>query len=162
MESVRDEYFASLIRTGLDDKAEKELASELKRNWRSRPVQLYGLAKASDVTKQLKRAETWLKSYPEDADLLLSTARLCLHAELWGKARSYLEAVINLRPTPSAYQEYGRLLNRLGDSEGAAEAFQRGLGVASESTLPSDVPRLKADSDASPDMPKLLHDSTSQ
>ena len=49
-----------------------------------------------------------------------------------GKARSYLETVITLRPTPEAYQEYGRLLNKLGESDSAADAFRDGLGLVAE------------------------------
>ena len=62
----------------------------------------------------IKRAENWLAKRGEDCDLILAAARLCLRNELWGKARSYLETVISLRPAREAYQEYGRLLNQLG------------------------------------------------
>jgi len=159
IEGVKDEYFASLIRTGLHDKAEKELAAELKGNWRGPLVRLYGLADASNVTKQLKRAEVWLTTYPEDTDLLLAAARLCLKSELWGKARSYLETVISLKPTPEAYQEYGTLLNRLGESDAAANAFQQGLSIVSAVAPPNEVPRLTADPQTASELPRLGNDT---
>ena len=59
-----------------------------------------------------------------------------------GKARSYLETVISLRPTPEAYQEYGRLLNRLGEGDAAADAFREGLGLVAEPTKTA-IPHLK-------------------
>ena len=127
IEGLREAHIANLIRTGMHDLAEKELAAELKRNWRGDLVRLYGLAEASDPSKQLKKAENWLRTHPEDSDLLLTAARLCLRSELWGKARSYLEAVIAQRPTAEAYQEFGRLLNHLGENDAAAEAFREGL-----------------------------------
>jgi HemY protein len=105
---------------------------------------MYGIVEADDATKQLKRAEKWLQQHGEDPDLLLAAARLCLRNELWGKARSYLETVIALRPTPEAYQELGRLFMHLGDDEAAAEAFRNGLFLVSGSTIPA-VPLLESD-----------------
>lgn len=122
-------YYRGLMRAGLHDRAEKELASELRGNWSGPLVRLFGLVEATDTTKQLRRAEGWLKGHGEDPDLLLTAARLCIRNELWGKARSYLESVISLRPTPEAYQEYGGLLNRMGEADAAAGAFRDGLGM---------------------------------
>jgi HemY protein len=65
-----------------------------------------------------------------------------LPSALWGKARSYLETVISLRPTPEAYQDYGRLLNRLGEGDAAADAFRDGLGLVAESPKTA-IPHLK-------------------
>jgi len=141
-------YYSSLIRTGLHDKAEKDLAADLRREWRPALVRLFGIVDGSDAPRQLKKAENWLKNHSEDADLLLAAARLCLRCELWGKARSYLETVISIRPTPEAYQEYGRLLNRLGEGESAADAYRAGLGLVTRSPLPA-IPLL----DRQPDEP---------
>jgi HemY protein len=92
-------------------------------------VRLFGLVEGQDASRQLKRAESWLALHPNDPDLLLAAARLCLRNELWGKARSYLESVLASRPTPEAYQEYGKLLSRLGETDAAAEAYRDGLDL---------------------------------
>lgn len=134
-------YYSSLIRTGLHDKAEKDLAADLRREWRPELVRLFGIVDGSDAPRQLKKAEGWLKHHGDDADLLLAAARLCLRNELWGKARSYLETVISIRPTPEAYQEYGRLLNQLGDGDAAADAYRAGLSLVTHSALPA-IPHL--------------------
>ncbi len=63
--------------------------------------------RGADAAKQLKQVETWLKSYPDDAALLLAAARLSMANELWGKARSYLESSLALAPTADAYALYG-------------------------------------------------------
>ena len=139
---VLEAWYAGLIRLGIHDKAEKELAAELKRGWRPPLVRLYGLIEASDPNRQLKQAETWLRHHGEDADLLLTAARLCLRTELWGKARSYLETVIAIRPTAEAYQEYGRLLARLGEGDAAAEAYRDGLNLAAGNDRPA-IPDLR-------------------
>jgi HemY protein len=140
--ALLEAYFAALIRNGKHEQAEKELAAALKKEWRGPLARLFGLVEGPDASKQLKRAEGWLSAHPEDPDLLLAAARLCLRNELWGKARSYLETVISLRPTPEAYQEYGQLLNRLGEGDAAADAFREGLGLVAGSPKTA-IPHLK-------------------
>lgn len=142
--SILDAYYMNLMRVGLHEKAEKDLAAALKAEWRAPLVRLFGLVEGPDPSKQLKRAEVWLAKHGEDADLLLAAARLCLRTELWGKARSYLETVISLRPTPEAFQEYGRLLTQLGETDAAADAYREGLGMVAEGPLPA-IPHLKPD-----------------
>ena len=142
--ALLDAYYMSLMRVGLHDKAEKDLAAALKTEWRAPLVHLFGLVEGPDPSKQLKRAEGWLTQHDEDVDLLLAAARLCLRIELWGKARSYLETVIALRPTPEAYQEYGRLLTQLGETDAAADAYRQGLGMVAASPLTA-IPHLEPD-----------------
>lgn len=139
--TLLEAYYLGLMRTGQHDKAEKDIAAALKSNWRGPLARLFGLVQGPDPAKQLKRAEGWLASHGDDPDLLLAAARLCLRTELWGKARSYLETVISLRPTPEAYQEYGQLLNQLGETDAAADAYRSGLGMVAGSQLPA-IPHL--------------------
>jgi HemY protein len=127
-------YAEALGRLGRGDAAEKTLRQALKAEWRSELVAAYGQISASDPSKQLKRAEQWLKGHAEDAVLLLTTARLCMAVELWGKARSYLESSIALAPTAEAYALYGQLLKQLGEDDGAATAFRSGLALVTGTT----------------------------
>jgi len=142
--ALLDVYYMGLMRVGLHDKAERDLTTALKTEWRAPLVRLFGLVEGVDPSKQLKRAEGWLAKYGDDVDLLLAAARLCLRNELWGKARSYLETVIALRPTPEAYQEYGRLLTQLGETDAAADAYRQGLGMVAASPLTA-IPHLEPD-----------------
>jgi HemY protein len=141
---VLDAHFSALIRTDQHEAAEKAIVAALKSEWRGPLVRLFGLVEGPNPSKQLKRAELWLSDHGDDPDLLLAAARLCLRNELWGKARSYLESVITLRPSPEAYQEYGRLLNKLGESAAAAEAFREGLGLVGEAPKTA-IPHLATD-----------------
>ena len=135
--TLLESYYKGLLRIGLHDRAEKELAAALKSSWHGPLVRLFGLAEATNTTKQLKRAEGWLKNHGEDPDLLLAAARLCLRNELWGKARSYLETVISMRPTPEAYHQYGALLAQMGEADAAADAYRDGLGMVAAKPLPA-------------------------
>ena len=133
--TLLEAYYRGLVRTGQNERAEKELVSALKSNWRGPLVHIFGQVEGKDASKQLKKAESWLSSHSDDPDLLLTAARLCLRNELWGKARSYFETVITIRPTPEAYQEYGALLNQLGEADAAADAYRDGLRMLSGSNL---------------------------
>lgn len=135
--SLLEAYYNGLMRCGLHERAEKELVSALKREWRGPLVRLFGLVEGSDPSKQLKRAEAWLAQHSEDPDLLLAAARLCVRNELWGKARSYMETVINMRPSPEVYREYGALLTQLGENDAAADAYRDGLGMVAGEPLPA-------------------------
>ena len=137
-------YYEGLVRLGLHDRAEKELAAALRTDWRGPLVRLFGLVEATDTTKQLKRAEGWLKNHGEDPDLLMTAARLCLRNELWGKARSYLETVITMRPTPEAYREYGNLLTQMGETDAAADAYKDGLFMFAAKPLTA-IPHIKSE-----------------
>lgn len=116
-----------LDRLGRGEEAVKSIASALKRGWDRRLVLAFGEIEAPDRLKQLQRVESWLKQHSEDAELLLTAARLSMANELWGKARSYLESSIAIHPEPRSYALYGQLLDRLGEPDAAAEAFQAGL-----------------------------------
>lgn len=120
-------YVAALIRAGEHDAAESAARDTLKSRWDEELVVLYGRARSSDPMRQLARAEGWLAEQDESAALLLTAGRLCVLAKLWGKARSYLESSIVLGGQPEAYDELGKLLRSLGESEQAMQAFSDGL-----------------------------------
>lgn len=128
--AVLAERARALDNLGHGDDAERELRAALKRAWHPTLVRCYGEVRGADHSKQLKQVETWLKTYPEDAVLLTAAARLCMTAELWGKARSYLESSLALAPDADAYALYGHLLTQLGEGERAALAFRSGLELA--------------------------------
>jgi HemY protein len=124
-------YARAAVRLDHGDNAEKVLRKALRQAWDPALVDLYGRIEASNATTQLAAAEGWLRDRPEDARLLVTCGRLCLRNELWGKARSYLETSLAIRPTPEVWQLYGDLLARLGEAGAASEAFRKGLEAAS-------------------------------
>jgi HemY protein len=130
----------ALDRIGHGDEAERELRAALKRDWHAALVRAFGEIRGADVAKQLKQAETWLKTYPEDATLLLAAARLSMANELWGKARSYLESSLALAATADAYALYGRLLTQLGEDDGALSAFRSGLSLTTPAAAEPPLP----------------------
>lgn len=103
----------------------------LKRYWSERLVYLYGQIEA-DAAAQFQAAEGWLKDHDKDPVLLLALGRLAQRNQLWGKARSYLEASIGLKPTVEAYQLLGSVLEQMNEPAAAMECYRKGVSRAAE------------------------------
>jgi HemY protein len=93
-------------------------------------IRLYGELVLPDPLLPLERAEGWLRQRPEDADLLATCARLCLRAELFGKARSYLEASLARRPSAENSLMLAELLEQMGDHRTATVWLRQAAGLA--------------------------------
>ncbi len=126
------EFVRQLLRLGEVKKAESRLARYLGRQWQPRLVELYGDL-AGDTDRQLAKAESWLREHPDDATLLRALGKLCARAELWGKARGYLEKSLAVEPDAATYGELGDLLARLGDAEGSLRCYRQGLALRGKS-----------------------------
>lgn len=131
--AILESYARGAMRVGSADQAEAVLRRALKSGWAPALVAAYGRLDTSNPAAQLAHAEKWLNERPEDPELLLACGRLCLKTQLWGKARSYLETSLAIRPSPETWQIYGELLVQLGESGAASEAFRQGLAAASGS-----------------------------
>ena len=126
-ESLMTMYIQQLMRLGAYKQAEQLLAAQIKRGWNQRLVYLFGDLQAADTTSQQDRAERWLEQHPQDPVLLLTLGKISLRSQLWGKARSYLEASIKQQATPEAYRLLGSLLERLEEVEEASECYRKGI-----------------------------------
>ena len=98
--------------------------------WSPELVLLYGDARDDEAIARIERAEAWLKEHPQDADLLLTLGRLCAKRELWGKARSYLEASIGLHPVRDAHIALAQLCDRIGLAEEADRHYRAAAQVS--------------------------------
>lgn len=140
----------ALVAAGDAGKAESVLRSALNQTWHEALIVAYGQPELPAAAERLKRVENWLRERPEDPLLLRVAARLCVATELWGKARSYYESSVAIRPEPGTWHELGQLLQQLGDKEGAFSAYQKGLtqGRAGADILRLPDPKLGEDSGA--------------
>ena len=108
---------------------EKALAAE----WSPQLASLYGelpaqmepAARTAEARARIERAERWLLERERDPELLATLGRLCAQAELWGKAKSFLEASLSFAPTRTAHLELARLSERLGENEDAQRHYRR-------------------------------------
>jgi len=110
-----------------DVQAEKLLREALKQGWNAQLVELYGLLDCPEPGKHLSRLEKFLKDHPEDPTLLLTLGRLSLRAQLWGKARGYLEACVNRNGPIDAFRELGHLLEHMNEDDNALQVYRQAL-----------------------------------
>lgn len=112
--------------------AREIIENALEAEWVPTLVSLYGELPADlneeripEAGARIERAERWLVARSRDAQLLAALGRLCAQAELWGKARSFLEASLSFEESRAARIELARLAERLGQADEAQRHFRR-------------------------------------
>ncbi|MDY0071929.1 MAG: heme biosynthesis HemY N-terminal domain-containing protein [Thauera sp.] len=117
-----------LAETGRGELARKQVERLLDEGWDSELARQYAYCAAGEgegsVRACLQKAEAWLKQQPRDAGLLFALGQLCISAQLWGKAQSYLEASVRFQPTIEAHLALARLLEKV-DRPQEAQACYR-------------------------------------
>ena len=107
--------------------AESALRDLLDEQWDEAAVLALGEVEPAEPLIALERAERWLPEHRNDGALLLTCARLAMQAELYGKARSFLETSIAIRPRLEAYQLLAALMEQLGERDRANKALHDAL-----------------------------------
>jgi HemY protein len=110
--------------------AESALRDLLTEQWDEAAVLAYGDVEDPEPLDVLDRAEAWLPEHPLDASLLLTCARLSIRAELYGKARSYLETSLSTRPRLETFQILAGLAEQLGERDRAYKTLNDALAYA--------------------------------
>jgi HemY protein len=123
-------YAKALIQAEQGDKAAELINDTLKKHWDEELVYWYGEAVSTNAETQLKQAEKWLASHENNPLLLLTLGRLCIRTNLWGKARSYLEASAHIKAKPETYLALAQLAQGHGEMEKAMVFYQKGLNLA--------------------------------
>jgi HemY protein len=118
-----------LIALDRKNDARKIVEEALAHNWDARLLRRYpDCASTGDALPLIQRAEAWQKERTEDADLLFTLGRLCLHQQLWGKAQAFLESALKLADNEPlrirTHRALARLHETLGDSEKASEHYR--------------------------------------
>ncbi len=127
--SVVVAYARGLVRFGEPEHAAAALRELLDSDWNEAAVLLYGELAGGDPLERLRIAEGWLRGRRDDPALLVSCARLCLGAELYGKARSYLEMSQALKPRAETAQLLAALLEQLGEVDRALALLKDGIAL---------------------------------
>ncbi|WP_455234946.1 heme biosynthesis HemY N-terminal domain-containing protein [Thiogranum longum] len=122
-------YIEQLLHLGADQQAGQLIRDRVKRSWSQRLVYLFGDLTEDDPSAQLEIAESWLEQHPEDPVLLMTLGKISLRNQLWGKARSYLEASIDVQATAESYHLLGSLLEQLDEPEKATECYRKGIAL---------------------------------
>lgn len=140
-------YARAAVACNVYEQAEKALRELLNEQWDETAVLAYGELSQSESgiaepLNLLHTVEKWLNSRPQDPALLLTCARCCIRNELYGKARSYLEASLGLRPRLETYQMLAKLLEATGEREHAYRLLNEAMVLAVGRK--ANLPRLRA------------------
>jgi HemY protein len=127
--SLARETAHALAAAGDCREAQRVIEDALDEHWDTTLVLAYGEcgqagAPAGDVLGRIAQAEKWLARMPRDGALLLTLGRLCRQQQLWGKARSYLEASLAIAPMRAAHVELAQLLDQLEESALAVRHYR--------------------------------------
>jgi HemY protein len=121
---------ATLAREALEQALAAEWSPALAAQYGDLPP-MEPAARVAEARLRIERAERWLLEREGDAQLLAALGRLCAHAELWGKAQSYLEASLSFGESRATHLELARLLDRLEKNAEAQPHFRRAAELAS-------------------------------
>lgn len=121
----------ALMDSGDCREAQRVLDDALEDQWDESLVLAYAecaVGEAGNAIGRIAQAEKWLAQRPRDGALLLTLGRLCKQQQLWGKARSYLEASLAVAPGRRAHVELAQLLEQL-DEPALAQRHYRAAAL---------------------------------
>ena len=116
---------AALARSILEQALAEEWTPQLVRLYGELPRGVDAASRAEEARQRIERAEGWLNERNRDSDLLSALGRLCAEAELWGKARNFLEAALSFEESRTVHLELARLSEKMGDAPEAQRHFRR-------------------------------------
>jgi len=129
---VVEYYAAELVKLHAAGEAEMVLRDFLSNNWVESSVILYSELDVMASEEQISIAEGWLQEHQHNEHLLYALGKICMSKNLWGPARTYLEASLSVKPMPVTYLKLAQLLeDHLEDRHKAQDYYRQGLHMLS-------------------------------
>jgi HemY protein len=116
---------AAMARQIIEAALDAEWSPQLVALYGQLPERFAGEALTEEARARIERAERWLLEHERDPQLLATLGRLCAQAELWGKARSFLEASLSFEEVRTAHLDLARLAERIGQPAEAERHYRR-------------------------------------
>ncbi|NEZ03523.1 tetratricopeptide repeat protein [Wenzhouxiangella sp. XN201] len=88
---------------------------------------LYAAADEGERTHRIRQCERWLENHPDHIGLQQTLGLLYLDDRQYDRAQACLERVVRERPNSRAYAALGRVLDRAGKLEAAAQCYRNAL-----------------------------------
>ncbi len=112
------------------------LTATLNKSWNEADLVAFGDLADPEPLALLKQAEKWRAERPKDALLLIVCATICMRAELYGKARTYLQTSLELRPHLETFQLLAHLLEHIGERGRAYAVLKEAVSFAVKRKTP--------------------------
>jgi HemY protein len=120
---------AAFEANGQLEEASRALEQAIPLSFDPRLLTAYSRAESSQVKRRLEKAETWVQSRPNDAELLASVGHLCLVGQLWGQAENYLSRSLSKRADARVHVLLGSLYDKLNRPQEAAAQWRLATAV---------------------------------
>ena len=125
-------------RLGRSEDAARALEQSLRENWSERLLEEYSQCAGLNVGNAIVQVEAWIQLHGRSATALRCLGRICLRAQLWGKARAYLEESQRMEGNPDTYLALAELAEAVGDAERASQCYREAaLGFAARVAEPA-------------------------
>ena len=123
------ECYSDLLETfDATNQAERILRDHLQSNWSESSIILYSKLNVVINNQEIEQVESWLKEHQHNAYLLLALGKICFNKQLWGKARSYLDASLSTQAMPETYLQLAQLLeSHMDETDLAQQNYRLGL-----------------------------------
>ncbi|MET1254993.1 heme biosynthesis HemY N-terminal domain-containing protein [Aliikangiella maris] len=113
------------------EEAEALLKPIIKKYGDNNTIHLYGQLNTIEPARQLNFLESWYQANHNPPEVIyLAMAKLAYRANLWGKARQFLDRAIVAQPTPEVYLFMAKTLTKLNDQVNAQQYYQQGLELS--------------------------------
>jgi len=130
--AVRLAYARGLMRMGAEAEVLALSKQVLDQGWDADLARLCDRLHPPDLLAYLATVEQWLQRYGERPELLAAAGHACLENQMWGKAQSYLEAVLRVAPTAQVHLELARLAEQTQRPDDALQHYREGLKLAAQ------------------------------
>ncbi len=130
--SLRAIYARGLMAADCPATAERQLRRWLKQRWEPLLVEVFGELVSDPPQRAYDQTRQWLEERPEDPVLLYVAARQAMRCELWGQARSYLEASVARAEHTGAERLLAQVYERLDEPDRARRCYRRALGLSTD------------------------------
>jgi len=120
---------AAFEANGQLDEASRALELAIPFSYDPRLLMAYARAAPSQVKRRLEKAETWVQSRPNDAELLAVVGQLCLAGQIWGQAENYLSRSLSKRADARVHVLLGSLYDKLNRPQEAAAQWRLATAV---------------------------------
>ncbi|MFP4209286.1 MAG: heme biosynthesis HemY N-terminal domain-containing protein [Wenzhouxiangella sp.] len=119
---------AELGRAGL---AGAQLKRLLDTDLDSEALRVYALVEGGDRPGRIRDCRRWLQDHPDHPGLHLALGMMLLDERDYDEARGHLEKSLARQPDAEAYALLGRILDRSGRLEAAAQCYRNALRIKS-------------------------------
>lgn len=132
MPDVVNAYANILMQNYQDQIAEPIVRRALNEHWYAPLVNTYGRMEVKEIRNQIRVAEMWLNTHPNDPELLLALARMMERVNQMDTAKEYCLKSLRIAKNPEVAIELAHILEKFGDHKASADAYRQSLALVQQ------------------------------